>query len=327
MYDKLFLSCDWGTSSFRLRMVKIDGSTIVAEEINDNGIASTFRQWTEQNGNESERISFYLSYLYQQIMKLEHRVGYTLKNLPLLVSGMASSSIGMKELPYKSIPFKTDGSDLLIEVIPPSGNFANPVFLVSGAMTEDDVLRGEETLLIGCEVNNATEIQYIFPGTHSKHIRVSNGMATGCKTYMTGEFFELLSTRSILSNSVKRNLTDNEEGRINPFFDEGVMRGSASNILNSAFHVRTNQLFIKNTAEENYQYLSGLLIGLELQDLTKDPPPEIILVCGKTLRIQYWRALILTGLNKKLAYISADQALINGHLHILESISDKKKSL
>ncbi len=314
-----FLSCDWGTSAFRLRLVKTDGLKVVAEEKNNDGIAGTFKNWINENKEEKERLFFYQSYILEQIKKLEHRLGYSLRDLPILLSGMASSSIGMIELPYKQLPLKMNGSDVHSKVIEPSQNFSNKLFIISGACTEDDVLRGEETLLIGTEVKQENEESvYIFPGTHSKHVYVHNGMATHFKTYITGELFDLLSTKSILSNSVEKTNSGQSEAK-DYFFKKGVMEGSSYNILNSVFHIRTNQLFNKNTPAENYHYLSGLLIGTELKELLFDTQYAIFLVCGENLKNQYGQALEFLGLNKRLEYIDADEALINGQLHIYKA--------
>jgi 2-dehydro-3-deoxygalactonokinase len=40
------------------------------------------------------------------------------------------------------------------------------------------------------------------------------------------------------------------------------------NILRAAFLVRTNQLLAKLSKKENYFYLSGLMIGAEIKDLS-----------------------------------------------------------
>ncbi len=315
-----FLSCDWGTSSFRLRLIKTEGLKVLAEELNGDGIADTFKSWTNANVNESERLVFYQSYILKQIKKLENVINYSLKDLPLLLSGMASSSIGMMELPYKELPFKTDGSDVNSKTIEPSENFPNKLFIISGGKTGEDVLRGEETLLIGSDVEEKNEESvYIYPGTHSKHIYVQKGMATHFQTFMTGEFFDLLSTKSILSNSVEKN-KDAENGIMDSFFEKGVIEGASSNLLNIAFHVRTNQLFKKNTPVENYHYLSGLLIGAELKDLVQNPPHAIFLVSGKSLRNQYWQALTLLSLDNKLEFKDADEALISGQFCIYKKI-------
>jgi 2-dehydro-3-deoxygalactonokinase len=312
-----FLSCDWGTSSFRLRHVQAEGLIVQAEETNADGIASIFNRWTVEDKDEEQRAFFYQSYLQQQINKLELQLGHSLNNVPVVMSGMVSSSIGMIELPYKKLPFKIDGSDLNVHVIEPTEYFNYQLIIISGGKTKDDVLRGEETLLVGSVMESQfQESVYIFPGTHSKHVYVSNSLAQRFKTYMTGEFFDLLTNKSILSNSVKKGQGDDET--VDSFFEKGIIEGFSSNLLNSAFHVRTNQLFKKNSPNENYHYLSGLLIGAELKDLVVNPPGSIRLVCNKIFLKQYWQGLTLLGQAKKLEYIDANEALIRGQMRILE---------
>lgn len=315
----VFLSCDWGTSSFRLRLIQTEGLLILAEEVNDDGIAEIFKRWTVEKKSERERLPFYQSYLHGQIKKLEDRTGYSLHELPLLISGMASSSIGMMELPYKDFPFKADGSDLNVRIIESSEHLPNKQFMISGAKTNDDVLRGEETLVVGCNVETRDESVYIFPGTHAKHIQVRNGIATHFKTYMTGELFDLLSTKSILSNSIATEDTDNADV-VTSHFEKGILEGASSNLLNCVFHVRTAALFKKHTYLENYQYLSGLLVGAELRDLAQHPPRALILVSGKKLERKYTQGLTLLGLQKNLECKNADAALIEGQACIYKAI-------
>src|SRR5262245_12577368 len=101
---------------------------------------------------------------------------------------MASSSIGMIEVPYKETQFKADGSDLKVKKIDRSKDFEHDTFIISGARTNNDVMRGEETQLAGCKDTGDKKSLYIFPGTHSKHILVKKGIAVSFKTFMTGEF-------------------------------------------------------------------------------------------------------------------------------------------
>ncbi|NII27619.1 2-dehydro-3-deoxygalactonokinase [Pseudoflavitalea sp. X16] len=310
-----FLSCDWGTSTFRLRLVNTSPLTVLAEAISPEGIAALFTRWKNEPGTPNERLSFYRSWLGTQIKKLEEKQGMDLQHLPLIVSGMASSSIGMKELPYKELPFKTDGSDLAVNYIPPAAGMTNPLFLLSGACTNNDVLRGEETLLAGAGADTAgEEAVFIFPGTHSKHVYVQNSTAVDFKTFMTGEFFELLTVKSILANSVEKS----EWAGAGTFFQEGILAGTSSSLLNSAFHARTNVLFKKCTPAENYQYLSGLLIGHELKDL-QTAARQIVLVAGQGLKDQYLQALSILGLAEKTTCIDADAALLKGQWRIWQA--------
>lgn len=69
-------------------------------------------------------------------------------------------------------------------------------------------MRSEEVQLIGAvegQKDSAAETGYIFPGTHFKHIYVQRKQVTDFKTYMTGEYFELLSQKNILRESVEKN--------------------------------------------------------------------------------------------------------------------------
>src|SRR5512143_2992534 len=112
-----FLSCDWGTSSFRLRLVETPGLNIVNEKISAEGIAQTFELWKQSGNTEDARFSFYLELIQKHIQDFEKTLGFSLTPTPLVISGMAGSSMGMIELPYKEFPFAIDGSDLITKSI------------------------------------------------------------------------------------------------------------------------------------------------------------------------------------------------------------------
>jgi 2-dehydro-3-deoxygalactonokinase len=170
-------------------------------------------------------------------------------------------------------------------------------------------MRGEETLVLGCDRND--EGSAIFPGTHSKHVVIKNNTVIDFKTYMTGEFFELLSTKSLLAKSVIKNIVFADQA-----FIEGVKDGATNNILNASFHVRTNQLLKKYTAEENYHYLSGLLIGSELSDLRSTSHSSVLIVANDVLTQLYSSALKAINRSIKIDQQSADEALLKGHIYI-----------
>jgi len=318
-----FISCDWGTSSFRLRLVEAaigpGGSLRVVGELrSDQGIAGTFELWKNTGKGEEGRLAFYRSILEAGIADLEKLLNVALPGTPLVISGMASSSIGMKELPYKELPFSTDGMDLNFEILEATEDYKYRTLLISGARTTNDVMRGEETQLIGCVeplLSTGGERIFIFPGTHSKHVRVKNGHAIDLKTYMTGEYFALLSKNSILSVSVAEaaGLPENIAS-----FREGVRDSVQANLLHQSFLVRTNQLFGKKTKEENYSYLSGLLIGTECKELI-DAGAPLTIVSEGVLRDHYTWALGELGF-KEIEIQGLDQAVINGHAKIIRTI-------
>src|SRR5437868_2779281 len=217
---KEFISCDWGTSAFRIRLIKREPNVVAAEVRTDRGIASTYKLW-QSSKHGTDKFSFFKTILSEHVAMLEAQCGGTLDNITIVISGMASSSIGMIELPYKEIPFYVDGTGVSAHVIKASDDFRHDMIIIAGVSSANDVMRGEETKLIGCNVESKKDEQvFIFPGTHSKHVVVKNGIATDFKTYMTGELFDLLCNNSILSASVQKDKLD--ENKINPYFINGV---------------------------------------------------------------------------------------------------------
>ncbi len=303
------ISCDWGSSNFRLRLIEINTRQVLSEINSNQGILALYDDW-QHNNSTTDKFTFYSNYIQGQVEALEQQAAIKLNSSCIIISGMASSNIGMMELPYTSLPFNTNGSTLNVHYIK-EDIVKHPMFIVSGARSTDDVMRGEETILTGCNIiDNPLEQLYIFPGTHSKHITVKSGMATHVKTYMTGELFNLVSTKSMLSASVKNSTPLN----ISPF-SKGVKDGLSNNFLNSLFHVRTNRLFNLLSEEENYHYLSGVFIAAELSDLVNKNYGSVNLVTTLDFSLYYLKALELLNI-KEVHFINADEALIEGHINI-----------
>jgi 2-dehydro-3-deoxygalactonokinase len=303
-----FFSCDWGTSSFRLRLIRSGDLKTIAEIKNDQGISTTFKSWQKSPGNP-DRTAYYTAILNEQVKQLSRQTGLILDQIPVILSGMASSTIGLVDLPYKKLPFQTNGADLEIRLL--KVDDLNPLMVISGARTDDDVMRGEETKIIGCVPFLKNELQeqvIILPGTHAKHVTINDGQVIGFKTFMTGEFFDLLSTKSILSASVEKggDVKDpiNRENFIN-----GVRAAQSSELLHASFMVRTNQVIKNISGEQNFHYLSGLLIGSELKGLKSSVP--VYLLGGTTHMSLYTLACEITGINI-MGSMDADEALIKG---------------
>ena len=98
---KQILSCDWGTTSFRLRLVNVGDAAVLAETASNKGIAAVYEAWLQSGLPENERSIFYKDILKTAVSALGHAVDNA---VPLIVSGMASATIGMEELSYQGIP-------------------------------------------------------------------------------------------------------------------------------------------------------------------------------------------------------------------------------
>lgn len=323
------LGCDWGTSSFRLRLINSTDIQLIGEITSQEGVANTFTAW-KANGEPKgiSRAQFFRLQLQRQINLLAKQLVVNLDDIPVVISGMASSSIGMDEVPYATLPFPIDGSLASIKRIDTQTDFAHDIILISGVRTEHDVMRGEETQLIGllALLNtlhfNSEESILIFPGTHSKHIYIQNQQVVDLQTFMTGEIFNLMSNYSILKDSVEATgLVDFEESELDAF-KSGINQSHHSSILNSLFRVRTNQLFNQLTKRQNALYLSGLLIGNELKSLINQSTWQLILCSGNNLYELYKLAIEELHLSDRTITISADlidKATIAGQVKIAQN--------
>lgn len=304
-----FLSFDWGTSSLRLRLVNAGNKQVLAEIVTDKGVLSVFNEWKNGRADDNNRFRFYLDVLDEQIKEIEQQLSVSLKEIPLIISGMASSAMGMMELPYKKIPF-TINEELIVQNIEATNIFNHPILLISGISSDDDVIRGEETQLLGCiEKENGNGL-FIFPGTHSKHILARDGVVVEFKTFMTGEFFELLSKKSILAGSVKESIELNDAVNLKSF-RSGVLESRRSNFLHGSFKVRTNDLFQKLSRQQNYFFLSGLLIGTELKEL--NDVSETITVVADKLQEQLYRTALNCLEFHSVSFFDSTNAILNGH--------------
>ncbi|UOQ70009.1 hypothetical protein [Hymenobacter cellulosilyticus] len=70
-----FLSCDWGTSSFRLKLVELPNLRVVGTAKSDEGNAATFAKWQETKQPEEQRLGFYLNILRGHVGAIEKEFG------------------------------------------------------------------------------------------------------------------------------------------------------------------------------------------------------------------------------------------------------------
>lgn len=320
----------------RLRLIETDSRKVVCKTQTDQGIGRLFVEWSENNVLNESRQVYLMRVLARQVDVLQKQVGFPVADIPIVISGMASSSIGILEIPYAQLPFSTDGKDVSAEYIPASPELAHDIYLISGVKSDDDVIRGEEIEVIGLSFLNESEVSQpagdcilVLPGTHSKHLLIKGKQMVSFKTFMTGEFFQLLTERSILKDSItpvdSANLSEasNQEA-----FNNGVRTAVSDDLLHASFLVRTNHLFGKYSKAENAFFLSGLLIGYELRQLKKEPKDaRLVICCGDNLYRQYSCACKELGYSN-VAYISSEnleQATIAGQIEVFKRFQKENR--
>ena len=313
------ICCDWGTTSLRLTVYNTKEEAPIAAIAAEHGVLAVNQQFTASAGDLSRK-AFFLQVLNNEISRLHDHVEV---DTPLIISGMASANIGMEPLPYALLPFDLQGKDAVIRSFQ---DRQRPVHLVSGCRADADIMRGEETQLVGAarlmegKWEADKQALVILPGTHSKHVVIRDQQAVSFKTYMTGEIFCLLFSKSILSQSVMQN--DFSTAGCHEAFLEGVQKGLRENILHALFDVRIRSMLGQADARVNFAYLSGQMIGSELRDLSSTSVNDIVICGSEQMNEAYATAIdqvIWYGAKPRVTCVPAAMATAAGQLMMYKS--------
>lgn len=304
-----FISCDWGTTNFRLRLIDRQSLAVVKEHKSNDGVKQLNDQ-AKKSGKDQTLVfeEFIMEQLAASFSEWEH--------VPMVCSGMLSSTLGIKELPYARMPLNASGEGLVTENITlPNGK---ELLLISGARGISGFMRGEEVQAIGLADQLSKAGVLILPGTHSKHLDFEKNQFVEMRNFMTGELFSVLASHSILSSSVQSVAWDVTFS--DPFL-AGVKLGMEDGISAHLLSVRSRQMFDHQSGPEGYFYLSGMLIGAELSYL-RDHASHIYMAASDATFPLYQLSLE--------SFVSADQltlfnnaalrkALFSGQRKIMEA--------
>jgi 2-dehydro-3-deoxygalactonokinase len=325
-----FFSCDWGTTSFRLRRVEAATGDVIDERREASGAKVLFSSCAP--GDPAAREKAFADFLREQLCLMAGNDAASLDGTPVIISGMASSSVGWRELAYARVPVDLDGSGLTQDSfeLNVGENRRVRIHLISGLCSETDMMRGEETEILGLfsrgrHTQIAEDGIAVLPGTHSKHVRLRHRQITGFHTYMTGELFDVLSAHSLLRASVQP--TDGAtsptllEPAAHEAFVAGVRASSTSGLARSLFQTRVRTVLQKVSPTANCWFLSGLLIGAELVDLrAQNSGVPVLLAAAEPLHVAYRAAFEILGFGETLSVVPPEEmslASVRGHHALL----------
>lgn len=188
-------------------------------------------------------------------------------SLPLIAAGMVGSAQGWREAPYIDTP--ADASALVAGIVRVTTGRGVTVHIVPGVIERGDlpnVMRGEETQIVGALASEAiggdARSLVGLPGTHAKWAIVRGERIESFHTFMTGELYAALREHTILG----RTMVDPPAPDTQAFL-RGVTvaeHAHSAGLLATIFSTRTLGLTGALRAEQQPDYLSGLLIGHEL---------------------------------------------------------------
>lgn len=272
--DIEWIAVDWGTSHLRAWAMGV-GEQVLARADSDKGGGGL-----DPAGFEPALLDLIGGWLDKSTVT------------PVLACGMVGARQGWVQAPYDPVPW-TPGKRPAIAA-PTIHDPRLSVRILPGLSQESpaDVMRGEETQIAGVlRTHESFEGVVCLPGTHSKWAEIVTGELVSFRTFMTGEFFALLSAQSVLRHSAGPGWDD-------VAFDDGVVQGLSGTKELSAtlFSLRAESLLSGLEPGAVSARLSGLLIGWELAGAR----PwwlgrEVMLVGEPRLRALYDRALRVQG--------------------------------
>ena len=174
-----FIVADWGTSRFRGYLV--EDETILDRVASDEGVSAL---------SEGQHPEVFL-----------RRCGHWLDaepQAPVILVGMVGSREGWVMAPYATCP--ADAAEIARAMIAVDLGNGRQAHIVPGLFCEpapgaSDVMRGEETLVLGAGVDTGL---VCLPGTHPKWVLMQGGRIARFATYMTGEMYALLREHSMI---------------------------------------------------------------------------------------------------------------------------------
>jgi 2-dehydro-3-deoxygalactonokinase len=264
------IAVDWGTSSFRAYRVAANGA-VVERRSAPLGIMQVERG------------------RFAQALESQIEDWLAPGEGPVLMCGMIGSRQGWKEAPYVACPAAPE--DIAQRLVEVTWGARHRAWLAPGLSSRDDdgvpdVMRGEETQILGVldELPHAAWI--CLPGTHSKWVEIRGGKIARFRTHMTGEMFAVMKAHSILGRMMQETALDAR------WFDAGVQRArAAGGLLHHLFGVRARGLFGELPDTGASSYLSGILIGHELLSVPVSAEAGVYLLGAPELERLYRRAL------------------------------------
>jgi 2-dehydro-3-deoxygalactonokinase len=293
-----FIAVDWGTTNLRAFLMNQDGH-IQAQRDSDRGMLKL-------GSAEFESV-------------LSDLLGdWLTPDLPIYMAGMVGSRGGWQEVPYLRCPIRLD--ELSEHLFWLSTNMPNKVAIVPGLRGDGvsgliDVMRGEETQLLGAidwlEEQGRTDESPIFclPGTHCKWAQITEGKVTQFSTSITGELFARLNDESSLVKGLPKSDLLNEDA-----FKKGVLASQQTGgILHHLFSARSRFVCGELVADEVRDYLSGVVIGHDVNDILSAlimPTSPVLIIGSQALSTRY--GLALSSLSVSFEFLAANEASIRG---------------
>jgi len=240
-----FISGDWGTTHLRLVLCDSQGAALeIAEGPGAAAVSGAFADtflaltalWRRQHGE-----------------------------LPAVLCGMVGSSFGWIKVPYVHCPARGEDIARALARVDKHDAVIAPGLLCKNRFGAPDVLRGEETQILGA-IRAEPRLRHgrhliCLPGTHTKWVVLEDSIVRDFLTAPTGELYAIIRQHSVLIGATE---TSRAQGSAFARAVRHCMRQSCVDVLHLLFECRSRQLLGDLSPMDASDYLSGLLIARDV---------------------------------------------------------------
>ena len=198
----------------------------------------------------------------------------------ILASGMITSEYGLCELSHLPAPAGiAELHDAMNSVfIPEISNipffFLRGVRLISNSVDDCDMMRGEETELMGLMSETDGACVYVLPGSHSKIIRTDkNGRIVDFRTMLTGEMIAALSQNTVLRDAVDLSSETYDKQALL----DGYRYAAAHGINEALFKVRVLKVLFSKNAIQTYSFFLGVILCDEIDYILSSKASKVVI--------------------------------------------------
>ena len=228
----------------------------------------------------------------------------------VLASGMITSEYGLCNLSHLVLPIGKEKlkkelfETVLADITSIPFCFVRGVKTACDSLENADIMRGEETELMGIMETCNVSTLYVLPGSHSKHVRVDSvGRICDFQTMMTGELFS-----AIMQNTILRDAVDfaHTELRTKELLD-GYRYCQAKGLNEASFKTRILRNVFGADQHACYSFLLGAVLCGEIDAILRAKEELVVLGGQKQLRVAM--GMILNTLGDCRCRVLTDEAV------------------
>lgn len=229
----------------------------------------------------------------------------------ILSSGMITSEFGLCHLEHIKTPAGINElhnsmyQTYLKEISDIPFVFIRGVKKDANTYEDIDIMRGEETELMGIIQLEYGQCIYILPGSHSKIIKVDDfGRITDFSTMLTGEMIFSLSQHTILRDAVDLSVSELNVD----FLLKGYNYCKYNGINKTLFKVRILKNIFRNSKEEIYSFFLGAILSGEIEQVLNIDAETVVIGGNEQIKKAMFQILKYIGEKKVVAL---DEDIVN----------------